>query len=81
MKRHVDWSEQWGEWIIVTEGIGQRHYFDCKAEADEYLRITAEQGHSDPYVWRRLGEWCKHHKHGFYCKPQWERGNTNANTN
>jgi aminoglycoside phosphotransferase (APT) family kinase protein len=75
---HVDWSEQWGEYIIIRDGVGTRHYFDCKAEAQEYLRITNELGH-DGYVWRRMGKWCESHKHNYECQPYWQRGNHENN--
>lgn len=72
MKRTVEWAEQWGEWIVVADDIGYRYYFDCKAEAQEYVRITENLDHNG-YVWRRLGEWSKNHKHDFQCEPHWER--------
>lgn len=76
---YVDWAEQWGEWIIVTGGVGYRHFFDCKAEAKEYLRLT--MGHGDnAYVWRTLDLWFKSHKHDFECAPHWQRG-TDENGN
>lgn len=81
MTRHVEWAEQWGEWIIVTEGVGHRYYFDCKAEAEQYIRLTEPLGHGDPYVWRRLGDWCRNHKHNFECRPHFTRKERNAANN
>lgn len=75
----VEWSEQLGEWIVVVDDIGYRYYFDCKAEADEYVRLVLKYG-QDSYIWRNLDKWFKNHKHNFECKPHWVRG-TNGNAN
>lgn len=79
MTARVDWAEQWGEWIIVVDDIGYRYFFDCKAEANEYLRLT-NSGDYEGKVWRTLGVWCTQHKHNHECSPHWQRGN-NASTN
>ncbi len=76
---HVDWAEQWGEWIVVIDGVGYRHYFDCKAEAEEYLRLAQKHG-SNAYVWRCLDLWFKNHQHNYRCAPYWQRGK-NESTN
>ena len=69
----VEFSESLREWIIVIDDTGYRHYFDCKAEAEEYLRLCRDP-HLSPYVWRRLGQWCVTHKHDEHCSPNWMRG-------
>jgi hypothetical protein len=76
---YVDWAEQWGEWIIVIDGTGYRHFFDCKAEAEEYLRLSCIHG-QDAYIWRSLDKWFKGHKHNYECAPHWQRGK-HGNTN
>lgn len=70
---YVAWSEQWGEWIVVIDGTGHRYYFDCKAEAEEYLRLASKHGQG-AYIWRNLDKWFKSHKHDFQCRPHWQRG-------
>jgi hypothetical protein len=79
MSKQVEWAEQWGEWIIVVDDIGYRYYFDCKAEAQEYVRLTENLDH-EGYVWRRLGLWSMKHKHNYECRPHWQRG-TNEHNN
>ena len=76
----VEWSESLGEWIVIFGNIGYRHYFDCKAEADEYLRIRSTLGDSGK-VWHTLGIWCVQHKHDFQCLPHWTRKENHADTN
>lgn len=80
MNRRVEWSEHLGEWLIIVDDIGYRYFFDCRAEADEYLRLTENAGH-DAYVWRRLGVWSSNHKHNFQCRPHWTREDRNARNN
>ena len=80
MTREIDWSEQWGEWIIVENGVGRRFFFECRAEAEEYLRLTQEQDGS-PYVWRSMDSWYRDHRHTYLCRPLWQRGDANAGAN
>lgn len=80
MSRQVEWSEQWGEWIIVHDGVGRRLYLDCRAEAEEYLRIT-EGSDGEPYVWRRMEKWAREHRHNWECMPHWQRGADGASNN
>lgn len=68
----VVWSDQLNEWVIVTRGIGRRHFFDCKAEAEEHLRLAIKHG-QDAYVWRILGQWVKTHQYNEHCSPHWKR--------
>ena len=75
----AEWSDTIGEWIVVYGNIGFRYYFDCKAEAEEYIRLRTRLGGSGE-LWRTLGVWCVQHKHDYQCLPHWQRGkHGNAN--
>lgn len=80
MNGHIEYSTQHDEWIVVFDGVGYRHFFDCKAEAEEYLRLVTGLGYPG-YVWRNLGEWCKQHKHDNNCFPYWKRVTHDYNHN
>lgn len=68
----VVYSKALSEWIVMIDDVGYRLYFDCRAEAEQYVKIKSRP-FSSPFVWRELGDWIKDHRHNDACEPNWVR--------